>query len=153
LKTYLLEHKTGLLKLNVMTRKVLVSITLALCGTFMMLGPFVTAQAATFVTAVDPTRDLSKSERKKVSFKTWVNSPTAKFLKKKESSNNCKAVGYKGMYLGTWQMSAGFWNTYGGKKYAPKANLATCQQQDLVAYKGWLARGWSPWPPAKNFKP
>jgi hypothetical protein len=136
-----------------MSRKDLVTITLALSGIFFMQAPLGTAQATTFVTAVDPTRDLSKSERKKVSFTTWVNSPTAKFLKKKESSNNCKAVGYKGLYLGTWQMSAGFWNTYGGEKYAPKANKATCHEQDLVAYRGWLARGWSPWPPAKNFKP
>jgi hypothetical protein len=112
-----------------------------------------TSTSVSISTAKDPTRDLTKNKRKKISFKTWVNSPTAKYLKKRESSNNCKAIGYKGMYRGTWQMNADFWKTYGGKKYASKANKATCHEQDLVAYKGWLARGWNPWPPAKNFKP
>ena len=104
-------------------------------------------------TAEDPTRDLSKAERKKVSFEVWVNSSTAKYVKKVESHNNCKSTGGKGKYQGTWQVSEGFWKTYGGLKYAPKASKATCHEQDLVAYKGWLARGWSPWPPAKRFKP
>jgi len=103
--------------------------------------------------AEDPTRNLSKEERKKISFEVWVDSPTAKYLKKVESNNNCKSTGGNGKYQGTWQMNAGFWKTYGGKKYASKASKATCMEQDLVAYKGWLARGWSPWPPAKNFKP
>jgi hypothetical protein len=103
--------------------------------------------------AEDPTRNLSKEERKKISFEVWVDSPTAKYLKKVESNNNCKSTGGNGKYQGTWQMNASFWKTYGGKKYASKASKATCMEQDLVAYKGWLARGWSPWPPAKNFKP
>lgn len=111
------------------------------------------ANTAMVQVAEDPTRNLSKEERKKISFEVWVNSPTAKYLKKVESNNNCKSTGGKGKYQGTWQVNAGFWKTYGGKKYASKASKATCQQQDLVAYKGWLARGWSPWPPAKNFKP
>ena len=109
--------------------------------------------AAVIVTADDPTRNLSKAERKEISFEVWVNSPTAKYLKKVESHNNCKSTGGNGKYQGTWQVNAGFWKTYGGKKYATKASKATCLEQDLVAYQGWLARGWSPWPPAKNFKP
>jgi hypothetical protein len=113
----------------------------------------VTANAATIKSADDPTRNLSKEERKKISFEVWVNSPTAKYLKKVESNNNCKSTGAKGKYQGTWQVNAGFWKTYGGKKYASKASKAACMEQDLVAYQGWLARGWSPWPPAKNFKP
>ena len=113
----------------------------------------VTANAVTIQSAEDPTRNLSKEERKKISFEVWVDSPTAKYLKKVESNNNCKSTGGKGKYQGTWQVNAGFWKTYGGKKYASKASKATCMEQDLVAYKGWLARGWSPWPPAKNFKP
>ncbi len=113
----------------------------------------VTANATTIKSADDPTRNLSKEERKKISFEVWVNSPTAKYLKKVESNNNCKSTGAKGKYQGTWQVNAGFWKTYGGKKYASKASKATCMEQDLVAYQGWLARGWSPWPPAKNFKP
>jgi hypothetical protein len=109
--------------------------------------------AAIIRTADDPTRNLSKTERKKISFEVWVKSPTTKYLKKLESNNNCKSTGGNGKYQGTWQVNAGFWQTYGGKKYASKASQATCREQDLVAYKGWLARGWSPWPPAKNYKP
>jgi hypothetical protein len=94
-----------------------VSLALAVCA----ILPVQTFIGVTPVAAVqiveDPTRNLSKKERKKISFEVWVNSPTAKFLKKKESSNNCKARGHKGKYLGTWQMNIGFWNSYGGKKY------------------------------------
>ena len=128
-------------------------LAIAFCVLLPMQSTTNFSNAAVIQVAKDPTRNLSKAERKKIPFEVWVKSPTAIYLKKIESSNNCKAVGGKGKYLGTWQVSAGFWKTYGGKKYASKANKATCYEQDLVAYKGWLARGWSPWPPAKNFKP
>ena len=113
----------------------------------------VPASAAVVRTVDDPTRNLAKAERLKISFETWVTSPTAIYLKRVESNNNCKSTGSHGKYQGTWQMNAGFWKTYGGLKYAKKASKASCQEQDLVAYQGWLARGWSPWPPAKKFKP
>ena len=129
------------------------STALAFCMLLPIQSSIATANAAVVKVAEDPTRNLSKEERKKISFEVWVNSPTAKYLKKVESNNNCKSTGGKGKYQGTWQVNAGFWKTYGGKKYASKASKATCYEQDLVAYKGWLARGWSPWPPAKNFKP
>ena len=111
------------------------------------------AQASSISQATDPTRNLSKAERKLIDFETWVNSPTANHVKERESHNNCKSTGGNGKYQGTWQVNAGFWKTYGGKKYAAKASKASCHEQDLVAYQGWLARGWSPWPPAKNFNP
>jgi hypothetical protein len=111
------------------------------------------ANSVSIAAAKDPTRNLNKEQRKKISFKVWVKSPTAKFLKKKESNNNCRAKSRNGKYRGTWQMNAGFWSTYGGKKYASKPDRATCREQDRVAYRGWLDRGWSPWPPAKNFQP
>jgi len=101
----------------------------------------------------DPTRNLAKADRLNISFETWVTSPTAIYLKRVESNNNCKSTGGKGKYQGTWQVNAGFWKTYGGLKFAKKASQASCQEQDLVAYQGWLARGWSPWPPAKKFTP
>ena len=93
----------------------------------------------------DPTRGISKAERPTVSFEVWITSPTALRVIKKESRGNCKAVGAKGKYRGKWQMNAGFWKTYGGLEFAPRADLATCEQQDQVAYRGWLARGWQPW--------
>ncbi len=136
-----------------MTKRTLTSTTLVLCALLGFQASASPVSAAIVRTADDPTRDLSKEQRKKISFEVWVAAPTTKFLKKVESHNNCKSTGGKGKYQGTWQVNAGFWRTYGGLKYASKASKATCLQQDLVAYKGWLARGWSPWPPAKNFKP
>ncbi len=111
------------------------------------------ASAAITRVADDPTRNLAKADRLNISFETWVTSPTAIYLKRVESNNNCKSTGGKGKYQGTWQVNAGFWKTYGGLKFAKKASKASCQEQDLVAYQGWLARGWSPWPPAKEFIP
>jgi hypothetical protein len=93
----------------------------------------------------DPTRGISKAVRPTVSFEVWITSPTAIRVIKKESKGNCKAIGAKGKYRGKWQMNAGFWKTYGGLEFAPRADLATCEQQDQVAYRGWLARGWQPW--------
>jgi hypothetical protein len=42
-------------------------------------------------------------------------------------------------------MDADFWETYGGLKYASRPELASETEQDAVAYRGWLARGWQPW--------
>lgn len=136
-----------------MTKRFLTSAALALSASLTFQLSVSPIHAAIVRTASDPTRDLIKAERKKIAFEVWVKSPTAKHLKKVESSNNCKAIGGNGKYHGTWQVNAGFWKTYGGLKYAAKASKATCGEQDLVAYKGWLARGWSPWPPAKRFNP
>ena len=136
-----------------MGKRIWAATALVMCGLLPMQVNFGAVSVAAIQVADDPTRNLSKEERKKISFEVWVESPTAKYLKKVESNNNCKSTGGNGKYQGTWQMNAGFWKTYGGKKYASKASKATCKEQDLVAYKGWLARGWSPWPPAKNFKP
>lgn len=96
-------------------------------------------------TAADPTRGLSKVQRPTVSFEVWITSPTALKVIKKESKGNCKAIGGKGKYRGKWQMNAGFWKSYGGLNFAKTADKATCEQQDQVAYRGWLARGWQPW--------
>ncbi len=137
-----------------MRKRILSTTTIAIC-TFLTIQTSVSPVSAAIIRAADdPTRGLdTKAERKKISFEVWVKSPTAKYLKKVESNNNCKSTGGNGKYQGTWQVDKGFWKTYGGLKYASKGSLASCLEQDRVAYKGWLARGWSPWPPAKRFKP
>jgi hypothetical protein len=63
----------------------------------------------------------------------------------KESHRNCKSIGRSGKYRGRWQMSPAFWKTYGGKQFASKPDKASCRDQDLVAYNGWIVRGWAPW--------
>lgn len=134
-------------------KKLLTGFTLSLAIASGMFAQPAQALTTQISVADDVTRDLSKAERQTITFEQWVNSPTAEYVKKVESHGNCKSTGGKGKYQGTWQVNAGFWKTYGGKKYASKASKATCKEQDLVAYRGWLARGWSPWPPAKNFQP
>jgi hypothetical protein len=137
-----------------MTKRILTATALVVCSQLTFQTNATPASAAIVRNADDPTRGLeTKAERRKITFEVWVNSPTARYLKRVESNNNCKSTGGNGKYQGTWQVNAGFWKTYGGLKYASKATKASCREQDLVAYKGWIARGWSPWPPAKRFKP
>ena len=93
----------------------------------------------------DQTNRLTKVQRSTVSFEVWISSKTAARVIKKESKGNCKAIGAKGKYRGKWQFNSSFWKTYGGLEFAPLADQATCEQQDLIAYRGWLARGWQPW--------
>ncbi|MDY6049311.1 MAG: resuscitation-promoting factor Rpf1 domain-containing protein [Corynebacterium sp.] len=49
-------------------------------------------------------------------------------------------------YYGGIQFAAGTWNAYGGQKYAPTANLATREQQIMVAEHVLAAQGWGAWP-------
>lgn len=90
-------------------------------------------------------RPAPKTSRRSVSFEEWLSSPTARKVLRRESGGRCDAVNPSGKYRGRWQMDATFWRVYGGLKYAPRPDLATCHEQNLVAYKGWLYRGWSPW--------
>ena len=123
--------------------KILLSV---LAFTFSMAATPVSAQASVAtVNPADPTRGISKANRASVSFEVWIASPTALKVIKKESKGNCKAIGGKGKYRGKWQVNAGFWKSYGGLQFAKTADKATCEQQDQVAYRGWLARGWQPW--------
>lgn len=51
----------------------------------------------------------------------------------------------RGKYSGKWQMDSDFWSTYGGRQFASTPADASESEQDIVAYKGYLARGWQPW--------
>lgn len=88
---------------------------------------------------------LYKEARQLIPFEVWRTSAFTRFISMKESHRNCKAVGRSGKYRGRWQMSPQFWKTYGGKKYASRPDKASCLEQDMVAYNGWIVRGWAPW--------
>jgi peptidoglycan hydrolase-like protein with peptidoglycan-binding domain len=88
---------------------------------------------------------LYRGARELVPFEVWRTSAFARFISMKESHRNCKAVGRSGKYRGRWQMSPAFWKTYGGKQFASTPDKASCRDQDLVAYNGWIVRGWAPW--------
>ncbi len=99
--------------------------------------------------AGDPTMTAkakkSRAFRESIPRSMWVASKHAKYVVKRESGNNCRAVSPSGAYRGKWQMGASFWSAFGGKKYASKPDRATCGEQDLVAYRGWVASWWHPW--------
>jgi hypothetical protein len=78
-------------------------------------------------------------------FEAWLASPTRKRIIWRESHGICDITNPTGKYQGRYQMDDNFWRAYGGLKYAPNPHQATCHEQDLVAYRGWLARRWQPW--------
>jgi len=97
----------------------------------------------------DPTRTTlaktTSAARKAVTLKVWQASPHGIAISLRESSGRCTAVSRGGGYRGKWQMSASFWKGYGGLVFAATADKATCAQQDLVAYRGWIRSWWWPW--------
>lgn len=88
---------------------------------------------------------LYRGARELIPFEVWRTSAFARYISMKESHRNCKAVNRTGKYRGRWQMSSAFWKTYGGKQFASTPEKASCRDQDLVAYNGWIVRGWAPW--------
>jgi hypothetical protein len=123
--------------------------------TWLALKRLVAARAAARLKAraTVPTTDrtmtaaarASRAARTAVPLSVWVSSPHARLIVRRESSGRCTAVSRGGTYRGKWQMNAGFWRSYGGATFAATADKATCAQQDLVAYHGWLAVWWRPW--------
>ena len=49
-------------------------------------------------------------------------------------------------YYGGFQADLSFASTYGPEYYPPTPDQWTPLQQIHMAYRGWLARGWYPWP-------
>jgi len=75
----------------------------------------------------------------------WAQTSKTKAVIQCESSNNPKAVSRTGKYRGLYQMDSSFWASYGGLALAPRPDLATRAEQNYVAYRGYVGRGWSPW--------
>ncbi|MFI7387918.1 transglycosylase family protein [Streptomyces sp. NPDC049813] len=56
-------------------------------------------------------------------------------------------------YYGGLQFKQSTWEAYGGLKYAPRADLATRDEQIKVAEKVQSAQGWGAWPAcAKQYR-
>ncbi len=96
------------------------------------------------VTRSDSSRD-SEAHRASIGVAAFASSWTANAVAQRESGGNCAIVSYNGTWRGKWQMDLSFWSTYGGLEFAPSPEIATCEQQDLVAYRGWVDRWWWPW--------
>ena len=75
----------------------------------------------------------------------WAQTRSALAVAECESGRDGSARSHTGKYRGKWQMDASFWATYGGLKYASSPDYASVTEQDEVAYRGFLARGWQPW--------
>ena len=61
-----------------------------------------------------------------------------------ESSGNW-AINTGNGYFGGLQFSESTWQVYGGQVYAPRADLATREQQIAVAEKTLAGQGWGAW--------
>jgi hypothetical protein len=75
----------------------------------------------------------------------WASTRAARAVAQCESGNDRSARSHTGKYRGKWQMDADFWRTYGGLRFAASPELATEAEQDEVAFRGFVARGWQPW--------
>jgi len=49
-------------------------------------------------------------------------------------------------YMGGVQMDMTFWRNYGGLAYASRPDLASREQQIVVAERGQAKQGWGAWP-------
>jgi Transglycosylase-like domain len=116
--------------------------------TWMVLGSSVVVgrrlPAPTDIT-VTPLARTSREYRATVGVQRFATSATARTVVSRESGGQCGVSDPSGTYRGKWQMDAAFWSTYGGRQFATRPDLATCAQQDLVAYRGWVDRWWQPW--------
>lgn len=62
-----------------------------------------------------------------------------------ESGGNWHSVSNP-IYKGGLQFDSGTWLRHGGGAFAPRADLATREQQVLVAERTLAAQGWGAWP-------
>lgn len=106
------------------------------------------SQPAPVRRAARATRNRSQSPHQVAgssAFGAWRTSRAARAVAQCESGNDNSAHSSTGKYRGEWQMDHDFWSTYGGLRFASSPELASEYEQDLVAYKGYQARGWQPW--------
>jgi len=96
------------------------------------------------VTTTSAARNSSDA-RKAVSLHAFLYSPMACKVTWRESNFSCTVVDGSGTYYGKWQLDMQEWPYYGGTKYASTPNRASCEVQNLIAYRNWLDRWWSPW--------
>ena len=146
------SHTSGYLRVVSVPSQTLASLKtnpVPTLGASLKVSPKPTRYGVTNLKAIDPTNTKkmkrSRAARESIPVKVWATSWTATQIAYDESRNNCKDVSSNGIYRGKWQMDAHFWATYGGLKFASRPDLATCEQQDIVAHNGWISRHYQPW--------
>jgi hypothetical protein len=77
----------------------------------------------------------------------WATWPKTRAVIDCESSNRPTAVAVNNgvTYRGLYQFNAQTWASYGGLEVAPNASQATRAEQNYVAYRLFIGRGWAPW--------
>lgn len=95
-------------------------------------------------TTTDAARN-SRDARKAVGLYRFVRSPMGCKVTVRESGGDCTVSNPSGKYLGKWQLDMWEWPHYGGLAFASRPNLATCAEQDVIAFRNWVDRGWDPW--------
>lgn len=84
-----------------------------------------------------------KTMRDLVKARGLAKTTKVKRIRQCESGGNYKSVGNG--YYGAYQFDRGTWLSNGGGKYGSTANKAPAWAQDLIMFKTYQARGWSPW--------
>lgn len=115
-------------------------------GTWQALGSRVTTPPTDVTTT--PAARTSRTHRASIGVEAFASSATARMVVQRESGGQCDISDPSGTYRGKWQMDSQFWSSYGGREFAPSPDRATCAEQDVVAYRGWVDRWWQPWPTA-----
>ena len=89
--------------------------------------------------------EKSAEEEKSADAPKVSNGSTWDKLAKCEATGNWSINSGNG-YYGGLQFDAGTWLRWGGGKYAPRADLATREEQIDIAKKTLAAQGWGAWP-------
>lgn len=76
---------------------------------------------------------------------TWANTPKARRVAACESGGNPRSVQRSGVHRGKWQADSGFVRSYASDLPWRPIETAPEWAQDVMAYRGWRARGWRPW--------
>jgi hypothetical protein len=75
----------------------------------------------------------------------WAQRPKTRAVIMCESTDRVGAISSTGKYHGLYQFDRQTWASYGGLELAPLASQATRAEQNYVAYRLYVGRGWAPW--------
>ena len=128
------------------------SLTALITATALVAAPAVLAPRTTVVHAAT-VRDVttttkaqrSATYRAKVTLARWQASTHGKRISWRESHDVCAAMSADGRFRGKWQMTQSLWDAHGGRAFARSPQRATCQEQDRIARRVWVASWWWPW--------
>lgn len=109
--------------------------------------PTVVASALPTVTAIQESAPELKQPTAASLLQAWPRVAACIRSYESDTAGGYRAVSPSGKYRGAYQMDNDFWLAYGGDPALTGIHeRASVEEQDAVAYRGWLARGLAPWP-------